>query len=52
MESNENIKPEILTLPALDLDELFQIKFDSIHPSGGHDVPGLSPPSIKIVDND
>jgi hypothetical protein len=42
IESKEDIRPEVLTLPALDLDKLFQIKFNLLPPSGGHDVPRLS----------
>jgi len=42
IESGEDINPEVLTLPALDLDKLFEIKFGHSPPVGGHDVPGLS----------
>jgi len=44
IESGEDINPEVLTLPALDLDKLFEIKFSHSPPVGGHDVPGLSSP--------
>jgi len=42
IERGEDINPEVLTLPALDLDKLFEIKFNHSPPVGGHDVPGLS----------
>lgn len=48
LESSEDIKPEVLTLPALDLDKLFQIKFNHSPPVEGHDVPGLSLAFQKI----
>jgi hypothetical protein len=35
IESKEDIRPEVLTLPALDLDKLFQIKFNLPPPFGG-----------------
>jgi len=42
IESGKDINPEVLALPALDLDKLFEIKFNHSPPVGGHDIPGLS----------
>lgn len=40
-ESKEDIDPGVMTLPALDLDNLLKAKLNK-SPPGGHDVPGLS----------
>lgn len=40
-ETSEGINPAVLTLPALDLDQLLGYKLNKIT-QGGHDVPGMS----------
>jgi len=40
-ETGEDIDPDVLTLPALDLDKLLSWKLNKAN-QGGHDVPGLA----------
>jgi len=42
METQEDIDPKVLTLPALDLDRLLEYKLNKNYTQGGHDVPRLS----------
>ena len=42
IEIKEDINPQVLTLPALDLDRLLEDKLNKNSSSGGHDVPRLS----------